>query len=182
MSKKYRKRNRKIATLLLAGLGAAALGKRNQMSGKETVSDAQKTASQLGSAPKTPTSWITKKVVADNTKKQPVSISRNTGITIGAGGNKVAAQTGSKVPYIRRAADTARLNKIRAFRDADALSMANRTTVPTATIDQRTYSDYPEIKDYMSKGGRAGHKSGGSVKGVGKAKRGFGRAFTKAKK
>ena len=108
--------------------------------------------------------------------------SRNTGITIGAGGNKVAAQTGSKVPYIRRAADTARLNKIRAFRDADALSMANRTTVPTATIDQRTYSDYPEIKDYMSKGGRAGHKSGGSVKGVGKAKRGFGRAFTKAKK
>ena len=31
------------------------------------------------------------------------------------------------------------------------------------------------------KGGRAGHKSGGSVKGVGKAKRGFGRALKKGK-
>ena len=28
-----------------------------------------------------------------------------------------------------------------------------------------------------AKGGRAGHKSGGRVKGVGKAKRGFGRAL-----
>ena len=31
------------------------------------------------------------------------------------------------------------------------------------------------------KGGRAGHRSGGSVKGVGKAKRGFGRALKKGK-
>ena len=33
----------------------------------------------------------------------------------------------------------------------------------------------------MKDGGRAGHKSGGSVKGVGKAKRGFGRALKKGK-
>ena len=175
MSKKSRKRNRKIATLLLAGLGAAALGKRNQMSGKETVSDAQKTASQLGSAPKTPTSWITKKVVADNTKKQPVSISRNTGITIGAGGNKVAAQTGSKVPYIRRAADTARLNKMRAFRSNDAYRGIQRQVVQDVFTDSGVSGWGQGAKD----GGRIGKRSGGKVK---LAKRGFGRAFTKAKK
>ena len=175
MSKKSRKRNRKIATLLLAGLGAAALGKRKQMSGKETVSDAQKTASQLGSAPKTPTSWITKKVVADNTKKQPVSISRNTGITIGAGGNKVAAQTGSKVPYIRRAADTARLNKMRAFRSNDAYRGIQRPVVQDVFTDSGVSGWGQGAKD----GGRIGKRSGGKVK---LAKRGFGRAFTKAKK
>ena len=35
----------------------------------------------------------------------------------------------------------------------------------------------PGIVDYMAKGGRAGHKSGGKVKGCGKALRGFGKAM-----
>ena len=145
---KWKKRLRRglkkaVPLLMAAGLAKSIMGRRkaNQMSEMETVSDAQKTASQLGSASKTPdTSWITKKVVADNTKKQPVSISRNTGIAVDASGRKVPAQTGSKVPYIRRAADTARLNKIRAFRDADALSMRQkpvvRTVDPITDFDQ----------------------------------------------
>ena len=37
----------------------------------------------------------------------------------------------------------------------------------------------PGIVDYMAKGGRAGHKSGGKVKGCGKALRGFGKAMKK---
>ena len=40
----------------------------------------------------------------------------------------------------------------------------------------------PGIVDYMAKGGRAGHKSGGKVKGCGKALRGFGKAMKKGKK
>ena len=40
----------------------------------------------------------------------------------------------------------------------------------------------PGIVDYMSKGGRAGHKSGGKVKGCGIAKRGLGRAMKKGKR
>ena len=35
----------------------------------------------------------------------------------------------------------------------------------------------PGIVDYMAKGGRAGHKSGGKVKGCGIALRGFGKAM-----
>jgi len=38
------------------------------------------------------------------------------------------------------------------------------------------------IVDYMSKGGRAGHKSGGKVRGCGIAKRGLGRAMKKGKR
>ena len=40
----------------------------------------------------------------------------------------------------------------------------------------------PGIGDYMAKGGRAGHKSGGKVKGCGIAKRGLGRAMKKGKR
>ena len=40
----------------------------------------------------------------------------------------------------------------------------------------------PGIVDYMAKGGRAGHKSGGKVKGCGIAKRGLGRAMKKGKR
>ena len=40
----------------------------------------------------------------------------------------------------------------------------------------------PGIVNYMAKGGRAGHKSGGKVKGCGIAKRGLGRAMKKGKR
>ena len=40
----------------------------------------------------------------------------------------------------------------------------------------------PGIEDYMAEGGRAGHKSGGKVKGCGIAKRGLGRAMKKGKR
>ena len=49
----------------------------------------------------------------------------------------------------------------------------------TPSIDQRTYSDFGLSPWGAKKGGRAGHSSGGKVK---LAKRGLGRAFTKAKK
>jgi len=49
----------------------------------------------------------------------------------------------------------------------------------TPSIDQRTYSDFGLDPWAAKKGGRAGHSSGGKVK---LAKRGFGRAFTRAKK
>jgi len=133
---------------------------------------------------KTPKQWITKKVVADNnakkaiaanTTKQPVSITRNTGVTVDASGNKVAAETGSKVPYIRRAADTARLNKLRAFRSDDAYRGIQRPVVQDVFTDSGVYGWGQGAKD----GGRIGKRSGGRVR---LAKRGLGRAFTKSKK
>jgi len=60
MSKKSRKRNKKILGALAAGLGAMALmkGRGKGMSGKQTISDAQK-AHNFAVAPKT--DWISKK-------------------------------------------------------------------------------------------------------------------------
>ena len=186
MSKKSRKRNRKLLGVLAAGLGAVALANRKARAASIADNEAKESGfgqmklkdygpHTIGGGAKTPTSWITKKVVANNTNKQPQSISRNTGITIGAGGNKVAAQTGSKVPYIRRAADTARLNKMRAFRSNDAYRGIQRPVVQDVFTDSGVSGWGQGAKD----GGRIGKRSGGKVK---LAKRGFGRAFTKAKK
>jgi hypothetical protein len=192
---KWKKRLRKglkkaVPLLMAAGLAKSLMGRKGTAaadidSGRS--GDSASAAARVAANAKTPTQWITKKVVADNnakkaiadnTTKQPVSISRNTGIAVDASGNKVGAKTGSKVPYIRRAADTARLNKIRAFRDADALSMRQKPVV--RTVDPIT--DFDQSQEFgfgvqAKDGGRIGKRSGGRVKGVGKAKRGFGRAL-----
>ena len=47
------------------------------------------------------------------------------------------------------------------------------------TIDEKDYDVYG--KRIMAKGGRAGYKKGGKVKGCGVAKRGFGRAMKKGR-
>ena len=67
MSKKSRRRNRRLlkAAALLGGLALATRGRGNQTSGKETVSDAQK-SSQLGTPIKTPK--------RDTTVKTPTTI------------------------------------------------------------------------------------------------------------
>ena len=60
MSKKSRKRNKKILGILAAGLGAAALMKRRkagEMSGNVTIPDSQKEGFK--------SNWITKKSVPD---------------------------------------------------------------------------------------------------------------------
>jgi hypothetical protein len=69
MSKKSRKRNRRLlkAAALLGGLALAARGRGNQMSEKETISDAQK-SSQLGTLKKVKTPK------RDTTVKTPTTI------------------------------------------------------------------------------------------------------------
>ena len=70
MSKKSRRRNRRLlkAAALLGGLALAARGRGNQMSEKETVSDAQK-SSQLGT-PKRNTVVKTPTTIQDNMPKK----------------------------------------------------------------------------------------------------------------
>ena len=82
------------------------------------------------------------------------------------------------------AAGGARLPK--AFSRADMRDIAGSGDVMPGNISKdmgmKRKQFMPGIVDYMAKGGRAGHKSGGKVKGCGIAKRGLGRAMKKGKR
>ena len=169
MSKKSRRRNRKILGALAAGLGAMALmkGRRaNQMSGMETVSDAQKVTSQLGAGDVTGTEYPgVNKVVEAPTKvnnkgfQTRFTAKGDDGVWRGPG--QIIAQrkltAGNRVPpSMRGGAETAqgfvRKVPIRRGRGPGSVEYG-WTTNP--------------------------YKKGGRVK---LAKRGLGRAFTKSKK
>ena len=155
MSKKSRRRNKKIlAALALAG-GAAMLGRRNQMSGKETVSDAQKIASQLGAAPKT--DYISKKAdtaVVDAAPKKVVL------------GNSRLQRNGMGP-----------MESVIAKRKIPGYGTA---VAPPGILNPYNPRTHTMRGMSRAKGGRIGAKKGGRVTGA--AKRGFGRALMKGKK
>ena len=73
----------------------------------------------------------------------------------------------------------------RALRAMTSNDAYNDDTMPgnlSRNMGQKRKQFMPGIVDYMAKGGRAGHKSGGKVKGCGIAKRGLGRAMKKGKR
>ena len=149
MSKKSRKRNKKILGALAAGLGAMALMKgRGTAQGVSGSDKAKFTANDAYTGDVTGTKYPAANKVwkIKNSLASPKWNKMNTsGVTL---------STPKKVtPWIKK--------KL------------------TPSIDQRTYSDFGLDPWAAKKGGRAGHSSGGKVK---LAKRGFGRAFTKAKK
>ena len=164
MSKKSRRRNRRLLMLAALAGGAALAGRKNQMSGKETVSDAQKTASQLGATPK---NWITKKsdsviVPPKKVVTESVPIGRMRGV--GSDADAIAGQN------IRAAhAKNARINAVNTAIGSPLIDNPNRNLIPRVHVRGVN----------RAKGGSA-YKKGGRVTGI--AKRGFGRALMKGKK
>ena len=156
MSKKSRRRNRKILGALAAGLGAMALmkGRRaNQMSGMETVSDAQKVSSQLGARDVTGTVYPgANKVAADSTA---VDTSK---------GN----WTGYGHPIIR-----GNVKRKKAFEEQMTTPGMGTANYPGAN----PYRAPVRTHNRFNRGVNVSYAKGGRVKGVGKAKRGFGRAL-----
>ena len=150
MSKKSRKRNRKILGLLAAGLGAAALAKRGTAQGVSGSDKAKFTSDAAYTAPVTGTSYpgANKAVVAD---PAPVDTVYGGGIHRG------------KPPK----GDIVKRMRINAINTAEGSPM----------IDNPYRAPRVHNRFNRKDGGRASHKSGGRVKGVGKAKRGFGRAL-----
>ena len=148
MSKKSRKRNKKILGLLAAGLGAAALMKRR---GQGTAStNPVGGVDQIAADAVTGTSYpgANKVVVAD---PAPVDTVYGGGIHRG------------KPPK----GDIVKRMRINAINTAEGSPM----------IDNPYRAPRVHNRFNRKDGGRASHKSGGRVKGVGKAKRGFGRAL-----
>jgi hypothetical protein len=214
MSKKRKRKLKKLAKVLGAGLAIAGLGrafsqnrKANQMSGQETVSDAQKIASQLGS--NTP---------EENTFKETVV---STPYTIQDSMPKVGMKKGNILPkneYSKRITDKGEVYTIKGAKEGITKKIGNPesafVTKDYIYQDGKPYTKgrygtfrakkemergmlppqlrVPKINTYggsmsgltegdfaAKKGGRA-TKSGFKRRGA--AKRGFGRAFKGGKR
>jgi len=178
MSKKSRKRNKRLLMLAALAGGAAFLGRGKKKFGTDAgflKSGAAGGASLAAdAAPKT--QWIKKKVDAPViktdyiTKKEPVVAVRKApyGKMRGAGltdAESIAAQD-------KRAAYAQRGRGINPFEETAAAGAAYIPRIPR--VFNRMVNQGTTLR---AKGGRIGAKKGGSVTGI--AKRGFGRALKK---
>ena len=168
MSKKSRKRNRRLlkAAALIGGL--AMMGRRKGTAQGVSGSDKAKftsDAAYTGDVTGTKYPGENKAVVADTAPKtnwiSPRMRGNNPNDPTGAIGQKTRGD------YAREAQINAR-----------------NTAIGSPLIDNPYKAPVVRVHNRFNRkdGGRASHKSGGRVKGGGKAKRGLGRAFTKAKK
>jgi len=191
MSKKSRRRNKKIlGALLLGGLGLAAANrnKRNSMINSANANDGfvdTEFKEQVVSTPVTTKSTIMDSMPA-KPKKNPLSkrIKKNTNevFTI-KGGNTGVGNTKSVFKgddgYLRSGVDATpmtggRFGTYKAAKEMERGMLPPQLRAPKISTP-RTYN---EISAFAAKdGGRAKLKSGGKVKGCGKALRGFGRAM-----
>ena len=190
MSKKSRRRNKKILGLLGAiGLGLAATNKRNkaidtgiQSAEDDKGSDMMEFKEQVVSTPVSTKTTIMDSMPA-RPKKNPLSkrIKKNTNevYTIKGGntgeGNEKSIFVGDD-GYIRRGKDatpmtTGKFGTYRADQEMKRGALPPQLRVPRAST---TYSPGNDGLSYFKKGGR--------VKGCGIAKRGLGRAMKKGKR
>ena len=169
MSKKSRKRNRKIlGALLLGGLGLAARNKRNASIEANEVKESGFDIPAVTSTPKKKSEPIAEPIVIP--KKKPVVVSAPIGKMRGVGNTDAEAIAAQKTrgDYAQNIRDA----------QADETSVGNYPTEPFIKPNIRGRL----INRSFKSGGRAKLKSGGKVKGCGKALRGFGRAMKKGKK
>ena len=195
MSKKSRKRNKKILAAIGLGLGAMALSKRKKANAnvemglpKSDMSNYENEGSLVPAKKKTTTTTVTTPTTVMDSmppkvKKNPLSkrIKKNTNqvYTIKDGntgvGNSKSDFTGED-GYIRRGENPTPMTP--GFRGtARAASEMSRGMLPPQLRKPRTSSTFGSGNDglsYMAKGGR--------VKGCGIAKRGLGRAMKKGKR
>ena len=172
MSKKSRKRNKRILGVLGA-LGAAALLGRNKGTAAADVDsgrggDSSSAKARVKANAVTGTEYPgANKVVAAPIKKSSFFESKMTPRRTESTWENPSGTVGT--------------NKKASIRSINAAKMAAPKGVMHPILTQKTKTPvrtYGEISPWAAKkGGRAGHNSGGRVKGVGKAKRGFGRAL-----
>ena len=177
MSKKSRKRNKKILAAIGIGLGAAALASRKNKSDLASTEDGKSGSTKItGGTNSNDYDSGTKKDTAKKSDSMPSNLSKNTGKDNKPKDTKpeTVRMTSANVqsgkidaPYkglftsgvAKRQAENAKFN-------ADIRKKRNPAVTGTTLPGQSLRS-----------GGRAGLRSGGRVKGCGKALRGFGKAM-----
>ena len=201
MSKKSRRRNKKILGALAAiGLGLAAKNRRNkaidtgiQSAEDDKGSDMMEFKEQVVSTPVSTKTTIMDSMPA-KAKKNPLSkrIKKNTNevYTI-KGGNTGVGNTKSVFKgddgYLRSGVDatpmtTGRFGTYKASKEMERGMLPPQLRVPKVRTPYTGSMSGLADNDFAAKdGGRAKLKSGGKVKGCGKALRGFGRAMKRRK-
>jgi|15BtaG_2_1085339.scaffolds.fasta_scaffold13442_4 hypothetical protein len=164
MSKKSRKRNRKILGLLAAGLGAAALMKRKGSATAANV-DSGRGGDSASAAARVAANTIDSPVAA-NVDTAPVKVSNWISPRMKGHGER----SGKIGQDIR--ANYAKNARINAVNTAEGSPMIDNPY--KAAVRPRGRLIHSDVNRFTG-------AKGGRVKGVGKAKRGFGRALKKGK-
>ena len=194
MSKKSRKRNKKILAAIGIGLGAAALASKRKADLASTEDGKSANTTIQDNKPKKDTvkkdtAVTTKTTIQDNKKiRNPKSIyvKKNTNKVFKGKDGPDKAVVGNEKSnfkgddgYIRRGKDATPMTTGR-YGTARAASEMSKGALPPqlrAPKKPETFGSRNDGLSYMAKGGRAEYKSGGKVKGCGKALRGFGKAM-----
>ena len=194
MSKKSRKRNKKVLAAIGLGLGAAAMASKKKAnvdvdSGRgsglrDTVDTAKKDTA------KKETTVTTPRTIQDNKYKGPrntksIRVKENTNkiYTDATGGESTAKEGNTKSTfvgkdgYLRKGENATPMTGGR-FGTSKAASEISKGALPPQLRTPKKPETYNEISPFAAKnGGRANYQSGGKVKGCGKALRGFGKAM-----
>ena len=196
MSKKSRKRNKKILAAIGIGLGAAALASKKNKSDLASTEDGKSGSTKItGGTNSNDYDSGTKKPVAKPDSKMPGNLSKNTGkdntkekIRFGQVkfGNKktdlkpfktmtLGIPEGSKPLQLKD-------NTLRAknrLTSSGGIQEPNKPMLASLILKGKTADNYAgDMRDYA----KTNYKSGGRVKGCGIAKRGLGRAMKKGKR
>ena len=176
MSKKRKRKLRKLAKVLGAGLAIAGLGRAFSNRNKASAADVDSgrsgdSASAIArkiamNTPEENTFKVQDVKVNVPSKKPVVNLSRMTG----AGPESGLIGQKKRRDYVQRAQDAAAADAMRAFRSDNAYR-GDMMTARSNTPENFKTSAF----DYFSKGGRVKKRTGA-------AKRGFGRAFKGGKK
>ena len=184
MSKKSRKRNKKILAAIGLGLGAAALASKKKAASASDVeandnafriNDKKPSIADVSGAKK---STATTKTKVDTGRKKSMAETstvpkKRTGITVYGDGSIKAKDKGSgnQVNYANK-------EKYSTRTDTKPPGANGGTNKPFSLFDPKKSSfAQNKAKQGLRSGGRANYKSGGSAKGCGKALRGFGKAM-----
>ena len=175
MSKKRKRKLKKLAKVLGAGLAIAGLGRAfaNRNASPSTNADAVKemTSDAAYSIPGGDESSFKVQDVKVNVPSKSVNLSKMTG----AGPESGLIGQKKRSDYVQRAKDAAAANAMRAFRSNNAYR-GNMMTTPDSIIE-----GMDPLMVSAKKGGRIVKGKKTAVR-TGAAKRGFGRAFKGGKK
>ena len=166
MSKKSRKRNKKILAAIGIGLGAAALASKRKADLASTE-DNKGGIDTIAKAKQSMTKDNAYKLDSKkDTSKSDTPVVKNT--------NKDSNNVRTRQKIVNSSGDTV---ASAGTAIADNKSKVTNVTKPSENMYSKVGDKNPKSRNFRKDGGRMGLKSGGRAKGCGKALRGFGKAM-----